>query len=63
MTARRRLMWLLAATAVVLWLALVLAWSPPASSPACLAGLDTLEALPSTPSAAFVDEVEVACGH
>jgi hypothetical protein len=55
-------LWLLTGAAIALWVSIVLTWVPPANSPACSAGLDTLEALPATPGLALLDEVEAACG-
>jgi hypothetical protein len=62
MTARRLLTWLLVVAAAA-WLALMLTVPPPGESPACLAGLDTLESLAVTPSVSLLDEVEAACGR
>jgi hypothetical protein len=62
-------MWLLATAAAVALLANLVTYPhapqnapQPVASPACLAGLDTLEALTATPSGALLGEVETACG-
>jgi hypothetical protein len=62
-TSRLVLGWILIAAALTIWLALVLMVPPLGASPACVNGLDTLEALAATPSVALLDEVEAACGR
>jgi hypothetical protein len=64
MTPRRLSMWLVLTIAAMAWVTfLVTHVAPPSASSACLAGLDTLEALPSTPTVQLLDEVEAACGR
>ncbi len=63
MSTHRLLLWLLLAGVIALWVTIVLTSAPLTSSPACVAGLNTLEALPGSPGVTLIDEVEAACGR